>query len=125
MEVKWGLVPDMAITAAARYCVRLDRLSELAWTGRIVGAEEAVAIGLVTSVVNDAEQHAMAIATAIARHSPDAIRGIKKLFLEAWQLPVAEALSLEAHVQLGLMGKPNQREAVAANVECRDARFVD
>jgi hypothetical protein len=40
-------------------------------------------------------------------------------------LPVREALALEAKLQMGLMGKANQREAVAANIERREPRFDD
>jgi enoyl-CoA hydratase/carnithine racemase len=125
MEIKWGLVPDMAISAVARHCVRLDTLCELAWTGRIVTAGEAAGIGLVTSVQEDPLAYASNAADVIAGRSPDAVRAMKQLFQQAWQLPVREALALEAKLQMGLMGKANQREAVAANIERREPRFDD
>ena len=45
MEIKWGLVPDMGTThVMARLC-REDVLKELAYTGRIFEAEEALQHG--------------------------------------------------------------------------------
>ena len=42
MEIKWGLIPDMAITATLRHVGRLDVAKELTFTGRIVSGTEAV-----------------------------------------------------------------------------------
>ena len=71
----------------------------------------------------------LAAATKIAREcaarSPDAIRGIKRLVNEAWHLNEAESLALEAKLQLGVLGSPNQAEAVLANIERRSPKFAD
>jgi hypothetical protein len=40
-------------------------------------------------------------------------------------IPLEEALRLEARLQAGLIGKPNQVEAVRANMEKRTASFDD
>lgn len=48
MEIKWGLVPDMAGVALMRGLVRDDHVRELTYTGRIVEGAEAVALGLAT-----------------------------------------------------------------------------
>ena len=53
MEVKWGLVPDMAITRTLPRLVRLDVAKELTYTGRIVSGLEAAGLGLVTRVADD------------------------------------------------------------------------
>lgn len=123
MEVRWGLVPDMAITATLLRLVAADRARELAWTGRIVSAAEAERIGLVTALHDDPAQAAADTARTIAAQSPDAIRGIKRLFDEAIDLPLAEALRLEAKIQQGVLGGANQAEAVRANLERRPAAF--
>ena len=123
MEIKWGLIPDMAITATLLRLVATDKARELAWTGRVIGAAEAERIGLVTAVHADPGQVAHETAEVIAAQSPDAIRGIKRLFDEAPGLPVPEALGLEARLQLGVLGKANQVEAVRANFEGRAPRF--
>jgi len=105
--------------------VPLDRVRELAYTGRVIAAQEALAMGLVTGLHEDPLAAALAAASEIAGRSPDAVRAMKSLFEQAWSLPVADALALEARLQLEVIGKPNQREAVAANLEKRVPRFTD
>ena len=125
MEIRWGLIPDMAISAVTRGVVPIDKLQEMAYTGRVLGAEEAVKSGVVTALTDDPLAKAMDTATAVAARSPDAIRAMKRLFNEGWQAPVDKALHLEAQLQSGLMGTPNQAEAVRAAMEKRAARFTD
>ena len=125
MEIKWGIIPDMGITTNLARCMPADRLKELALTGRIVSGSEACELGLVTAVRDNPGQAAQQTAKEIAARSPDAIRAIKDLFDSAWGLADADTLKLEAQLQLGVLGKPNQVEAVMANVEGREPEFVD
>lgn len=125
MEIRWGLIPDLAISTTARNIIAADRLKELAFSGRIVGGEEALRLGLVTALHPDPYAAAMLMATEIAAQSPDAIRGMKRLFNEGLDIPDTEALALEARIQSGIMGRPNQREAVRANLEKRKPEFED
>src|SRR6202795_1722449 len=74
MEIKWGLVPDMAGTPILASLVRDDILRELTYTGRIFSAQEALSYGLATRICDDPRAAAMAIAREIAGKSPDAIR---------------------------------------------------
>jgi enoyl-CoA hydratase/carnithine racemase len=125
MEIKWGLIPDMAITTTLRGILPLDTVKELAWSGRPVSGEEALAMGLVTALHEDPLAAAAETAAAICAKSPDAIRAMKRLFNSAWRLTDAEALALEAELQLGVMGKKNQLEAVMANLQKRAPEFDD
>jgi enoyl-CoA hydratase/carnithine racemase len=125
MEIKWGLIPDMGITTTLRDILPVDRVKELAWSGRAVDAEEALRYGLVTALHEDPLQTALQTAEEICGKSPDAIRAMKNLFNAAWQLSEAEALALEAKLQAGVIGQPNQLEAVMANVEKRPPEFKD
>ena len=125
MEIKWGLVPDMGGTQLMRHLAREDVVRELTYTGRIFEAEEALAFGLITRIVEDPHASALSIARQIAQNSPDAIRAAKRLLNLA---PVSEprsGLMAEAVEQQRLLGKPNQVEAVRANLERRTARFED
>ncbi len=125
LEIKWGLVPDIALSVLARFVSPADKLRELAYTGRVLSAEEAMDAGLVTAVSDDPLGKAQETATAIAGRSPDAIRAMKRLFNEAWEMSTADSLRLEAELQIAVMGGQNQREAVAANMQKRPPNFTD
>lgn len=125
MEVKWGLVPDMAISVTLRDVLPVDRVRELAYSGRIVGGREALQFGLVTAVHDKPCESALALAADIAARSPDAIRAIKTLTRIAWSQSPADALQTEARLQSELIGSPNQQEAVRANIGGRKPEFRD
>lgn len=125
MEIKWGLVPDMSLTQTLRDLVRLDVAKELTFSGRIVGAQEAADLGLVTRICSDPLAEAHRMAAEWAAKSPHAIAAAKRLLETAWHAPAEEGLRLEASLQRTLIGSPNQIEAVTANFEKRPPRFVD
>ena len=125
MESKWGLVPDMAITRTLTRLVPIDVAKELVYTGRLLNGSEAQELGLVTHVVDDPLAAAHALAGEIAQRSPDAIRAAKQLIDTAWTGTAEETLSLEARLQLGLMGQPNQLAAVTAGMTKQPPEFVD
>ncbi len=123
MEIKWGLIPDMSISQTLRDIVPLDVAKELTFTGRILSGEEAQSLGLVTKVVDNPLEHAMEVANEIASKSPDAIRAGKQLLEAVWHADERTGLELEAELQVGLIGSPNQIEAVKANFEKRPPNF--
>jgi len=125
METKWGLIPDMAITTTLRGIVPPDRVKELAWSARVFDAEKALSYGFLTAIEDDPLAAATALAEASAARSPGAIRGVKRLVNEAWQLSEADALALEARLQGGVIGSSNQVEAVMANMQNRAPTFED
>ncbi len=124
-EINWGLIPDMSGTQTLRHLVRMDVARDLVYTGRKVGGEEAVALGLATRVEADPRAAAMQAAEAIRARSPDAIRAAKRLLREAFIGSTADGLKLEEQVQRTLLGQPNQLEAVAAGMTKRAPVFED
>ena len=124
-ELHWGLVPDMSGTQTLRHLVRLDVAKELTYTARILGAEEAVRLGLAPRVAESPRDEAFALAREIAGRSPDAVRAAKRLLEGAYEGDVASGLRLEEELQRSVIGKPNQVEAVRANLEQRPPRFRD
>src|SRR6201998_2626098 len=124
MEIKWGLVPDMAGTPILARLMRDDILRELTYTGRIFSAQEALSYGLATRICDDPRAAAFEVAREIAVKSPDAIRAAKRL-LNDLSVDPAAALLAESVEQMRLMGSPNQTEAVRANLEKRAPRFAD
>jgi enoyl-CoA hydratase/carnithine racemase len=125
MEIKWGIIPDMAISVTAHHLMRVDKAKELAFTGQIMSGSEAHAEGLVTEIKTDPLASALELAGKIAARSPQAIRAIKTLFDQAWHSNTGESLRLEATLQSTLMGTPNQLEAVMANMQKREPNFSD
>lgn len=123
MEIKWGLVPDMAGIALLRELVRGDIARELTYSGRIVNGDEAVRLGLATWVGSDPLAHAREIARNIAHCNPDAIRAAKRLLNRSTDADAATLLASESREQDRLIGSPNQIEAVRAGMEQRPAKF--
>src|SRR3954467_7872581 len=124
MEIKWGLVPDMAGTPILASLVRDDILRDLTYSGRIFSAQEALSYGLATRLCDDPHTEAMQLARDIAGKSPDAIRACKRM-LNRLSVDPAPALLAESVEQQKLLGSPNQTEAVRANMEKRAPRFAD
>ncbi|MGV9712773.1 crotonase/enoyl-CoA hydratase family protein [Gordonia sp. NPDC003424] len=126
MEVKWGLVPDMGITQTLPKLVAADVAKELTFTGRVLSGTEAHELGLVTRVVEDPLAAALDLAHEIAGKSPHAVRAAKQLYDATWTgTDPAGALLLESELQVGLLGSPNQLEAVHAGFAKRAPRFTD
>ncbi|QQO20967.1 crotonase/enoyl-CoA hydratase family protein [Bradyrhizobium diazoefficiens] len=124
MEIKWGLVPDMAGTPILASLVRDDILRDLTYTGRIFSAQEAMAYGLATRICDDPRAAALELAREIAGKSPDAIRAAKRM-LNNLSVDPGPALLAESVEQQKLIGSSNQTEAVRANLEKRAAKFAD
>jgi enoyl-CoA hydratase/carnithine racemase len=125
MEIKLGLIPDMSITRTLPRLVGADVAKELTYTGRIVSGAAAAQLGLVTHVCEDPMAGARTLAAEIAARSPDAVRAAKRLFEDGWSEPAERTLALEAELQLGLVGSPNQLEAVSAALGKRPPEFAD
>jgi enoyl-CoA hydratase/carnithine racemase len=123
IEVKWGLVPDMAGTQLMRHLAREDVVRELTYTARVFSAEEAVAYGFATRIVAEPRAAALSTAREIAGRSPDAIRAAKRLLNLAAGCDAATGLAAETAEQKALLGKPNHLEAVRANLENRSPQW--
>lgn len=124
-EVHWGLVPDMTGTLFLSRLVRPDVAKELTFTARIVSGREAAELGLATRLSDDPRGDAFALAAEIAGRSPEAVRGAKELFNRLVDAGAAEQFAEERRVIGGLIGRPNQVEAVMASFEKRAPTFAD
>jgi enoyl-CoA hydratase/carnithine racemase len=124
MEIKWGLVPDMAGTPILASLVRDDILRELTYTGRIFSAQEALSYGLATRICDDPRAAALEMAREISAKNPHAIRAAKRM-LNNLSVDPGPALLAESVEQQKLIGSPNQTEAVRANIEKRAPRFAE
>ncbi len=123
MESKWGLIPDMGGAALLRELVPLDLAKELAMTGRIVSGAEAHELGLVSHLADDPLDAAHQLAAEIETRSPDAVAAAKFLMQQAWSSGETGALAAERRWQRKLLGRRNQRIAVARNLEKKDLPY--
>ncbi|MDO5687685.1 MAG: crotonase/enoyl-CoA hydratase family protein [Neisseria sp.] len=111
METRWGIVPDMGLSASARGLVAPDVLKELTMSARIIDGDEALRCGLVTQVVDDPFAAAYACAENLCARSPDALLASKRV-LHAMQHSPRKSLRAEKIWQLKLLLGKNQRRAV-------------
>ena len=123
MEIKWGLIPDMSTSQTLRDLVRVDVAKELTFTGRVVKSEEALALGLVTSLNENPREAALEMARAIAKRNPNAITYGKYLFDSTWHGDEYEGLRAEERLQDKVLKTPNQIEAVMSEMEGRDPNY--
>lgn len=125
MEMKWGLVPDMAGYALWHTLVRDDVLRELAYTNREFSGVEAERYGFVSHLSDVPYETAMELARVIANKNPHAIRAAKRLANLAAHADDATILRAESDEQIKIIRTPNQIEAVMAEMERRKPVFVD
>jgi enoyl-CoA hydratase/carnithine racemase len=126
LEIKWGLVPDMAGVLLMRALARADVIRELTYSGRMFSGTEALGYGFATRLCADPRADALAFAREVAQKNPHAIRADKRLLQMAESGAAPEAiLRAESAEQIELLGSPNQIEAVMANLQKRAARFSE
>lgn len=102
-ETNLGLVPDLGGTLPLVQCVGYSRAVEICVTGRRIGAEEALRIGLANRVVPGAELDAAVdeLAEQLTRPLPDAVRDTVALLRAAATQPdLADQLAAERAAQI-------------------------
>ena len=123
MEMRWGLVPDMAGYPLWRGNVRDDILRRLVYTNEMFSGAEAQEFGFATEVNKEPLSRALSLAHEIAGKNPEAIRAAKRISNSMGDATDAELLLAESVEQSEIIYKPNQLEAVAAYFEKRPANF--
>jgi len=123
--VKVGLVPGDGGAYFLARTIGFARALEMVLTGRIVAAEEALALGLVHAVVepDDLLSEAKARAQMIAANAPLAVRLTKRAAYRSWDLDMDTALELAASFQGMAQNTADHREAVDAILGKRPPRF--
>jgi 2-(1,2-epoxy-1,2-dihydrophenyl)acetyl-CoA isomerase len=122
-----GLVPDAAATLTLVQHAGYARAAELCLLGETLTADQALAIGLATRVVDD-ERLAAEVQEMAARLAgrPRLALGLTKRALnQAWTATLDEQLAYEANLQSTASRTADHREAVAAFLEKRPPHFSD
>jgi enoyl-CoA hydratase/carnithine racemase len=114
---------SMASYARLVALIGAGRTKELIFTARLVGAEEALAAGLVSAIVAPAEieAHVQALADRLAGHAPITLRVTKEALrrLRDAGLPDGDDLVAETY------GSADFRNAVGAFLEKRPPEWAD
>jgi methylglutaconyl-CoA hydratase len=113
-EIQRGFVPAM-VMALLRRSVGEKIALDLVLTGRLLSAEEAHRLGLVSRILEDGqlEKGAMKLAAELAGSSPSALAFSKQLFYQLDDDTVAQGIARGAQVNAIARTTPDFREAVA------------
>jgi 2-(1,2-epoxy-1,2-dihydrophenyl)acetyl-CoA isomerase len=125
-QVHLGLVADGGATYHLPRAIGLRQAKRLAYLGERVGAAEALAIGLVTRVVPDAELEAatQALADRLAAAPFVALAAAKRLLNASPGSTLAQQLASEGEAAGTCGGSADLREGVRAFVEKRKPVFT-
>ena len=122
---KRGLSLDFGTSWLLRQRVGAHRAKELAFTAKMIAADEALELGLVNAVVPAADLDAAVteLAGTIAGGPPIAIASIKREIDNASTISLAQALEIEALAQSVNVHTEDLREALLAFMEKRAPSF--
>ncbi len=107
-ERRWGVPLIDGGTQRLPRIIGMGRALELILTGRMVGAEEALGMGLVNEIADDPVARALELAEVLAGFPQETMLSDRRAAAEGFGLPLTDALALEA--RLG-------REVLAVGVE--------
>src|SRR6202042_1300188 len=118
-EILLGIIPGAGGTQRLPRLVGPAKAKDIVFTGRFVGAEEALAIGLVDQVVPDAEvfQAARALVARYATGPALALRAAKQAIDAGLDVDLATGLEIERLKFAGLFATEDQRTGMRSFVE--------
>ena len=118
-EILLGVIPGAGGTQRLARLVGPAKAKDIVFTGRHVGAEEALEIGLADAVVPDDEVYATAVAMArkFAAGPPLALAAAKRAIDEGLDLPMPQALVLESELFAGLFDTEDQKTGMRSFLE--------
>jgi enoyl-CoA hydratase len=122
-EVNLGIIPGWGGTQRLARVCGLGVAKELIFTGRVIGADEALRIGLVNAVHDPVLDKARETAALLASKSPIALRVMKDLANHALGGNHSANLAAEADTFGELFSSDDAKEGLTAFVEKRDPVF--
>ena len=120
-ETSLGIIPGFGGTQRLQRAIGISRAKEMIFTGRRIGADEALRIGLVDKVVKieEIDLETKKIAKAILQNAPIAIRNAKVAINIGSLLNIDEAIELESQYFATLFSTLDQKEGMRAFLEKR------
>jgi len=98
VERRWGVPLIDGGTQRLPRVIGMGRALDLILTGRTIDAGEALALGLLTRVADDALESALALAEEIAAFPQDTVRSDRQAALEGFGRALADGLEIEARL---------------------------
>jgi enoyl-CoA hydratase len=122
-EVNLGIIPGWGGTQRLARVCGLGVAKELIFTGRVIGADEALRVGLVNAVHDPVLDKARETAVLLATKSPIALRLMKELANRALGGDHAVNLDAEGETFGELFASEDAKEGLTAFVEKREPVF--
>jgi enoyl-CoA hydratase len=125
-ETRVAIVADLGSLQRLPGIIGRGQLAELAYTGRDIGADRALAMGLVNDVLPDHDGvvgAAQALAEEIAANSPLVVQGVKAVLAAGEGRAVRQGLDYVATWNAGFLQSEDLAEAMAAFMEKREPNF--
>ena len=125
--INLGIIPGDGGAWLLQRLVGYQTAALLTFTGRVLGADEALRLGIVGEVVAPGAlaQRTRELAGEIAAKPPQALRLTKRLMTGAQRQDLGQLLEISAAFQGMSHHSPEHREAVAAFLERRRPNFTD
>ena len=124
-EVNLGVIPGFGGTQRLARRVGMSNALDLCLTGRIIGADEAVRMGLASQKIEgDVVEAALKTAALIASKGPAAVRLCKRAIHENVDSDLRPAMAAEASLFGLCFSTSDQSEGMAAFLEKRAASFT-
>jgi 2-oxoglutaroyl-CoA hydrolase len=123
-EATIGMIPGSGGTQRLARMIGLGRAKDVVMRGRRIGAEEAMALGLVTQVADDVDAAAGSLCAELRRVSPLSLAMAKRVLNLAYDGPLHLGLEVEG-LAYGLLQQTHDfREGVDAFVNKRPPEFT-
>ncbi len=124
-EIKLAVTPGMGGSQRLTRAIGKAKAMEMCLTGRMMGAVEAEAAGLVARIVPAAEliDEALKTAALIAGMAPLAAMATKEMVNAAYETTLKQGVDFERRLFHGLFGTADQKEGMSAFVEKRPGNW--
>jgi 2-(1,2-epoxy-1,2-dihydrophenyl)acetyl-CoA isomerase len=120
-----GLVPDGAGSYTLPRLIGMRRFQEIYLLNKVISAEEAASIGLITSVVDDAmlQDEALKLAQRLAAGPTKAYGAMRRLALNSFSTTLETQMELESRAISSMCRTADVQEGMTAMVERRRPTF--
>lgn len=124
-EVSLGITPGFSGTQRLARLVGFAKAKELIFTGKVITADEALAIGLVNQVVapESLMDEAQAMAATIAKQAPIAVQKSKEAINNGWDMSIDKGIDYEVELFAQCFETEDQKNGMNAFLKKEKTEF--